>query len=128
MNLIRLTLALLALSSCGATGASSHKVFDVAVNGDFGVAAYNYKGEGVGGHDNVYLSTTTSSDETYLSIGKTKMLFENVGAFGGLALGEGNLLGWEAGAHYFYLEQDVTLGLRYNELADAVLFSIGFSF
>ena len=117
-------LALFTLASCNSTiPATDHRVFDIAISEDFGVGGYEYKAN-TGG---IFVSTTASNEQSYSSLGSTLMITHEIGGYAGLTIGQENMVGYEAGGHYF-MEKGFVLGVRYNQLAEAVLFSIGRSF
>lgn len=124
MKHIKLILLLLfALASCTSTPPTDHRVFDLAISGDFGAGGYEYKAATPG----LFVTTSASQGESYSALGRTWMLNGEVGAFAGLSVGQENRIGYEAGAHYF-MEKGFVIGLRFNQLADAALVSIGYSF
>lgn len=123
MKHFKLLLLALCLASCTTTPATDHRVFDIAISGDFGVGGYEYKAN-TGG---IFITTTASNDQSYSSFGSTLMITHEIGGYVGLTIGQENMIGYEAGGHYF-MKKGFVLGLRYNQLAEVMLFSIGRSF
>lgn len=116
-------LALFALASCNGIPPTNHHVVDIAISGDFGVGGFDYKADTTG----LFASASSNDGESFVSVGRTWMTTGELGTFMGISLGQENTVGFTVGGHYFR-EKDFVMGLRYNQVADAILLSIGYSF
>ena len=119
------TIAILALSltACNSTQPTDQRIFDVALSSDLAFGGYQYHAAKVGN----YLAVSTQPRISYATVGKTWQLTSQAGVHTGLSVGQGNLLGIDAGVHWFF-RKGTTAGIKWNQTADAVLFSIGHSF
>ena len=116
-------ISLLALAACNSTQPVDQRIFDVALSSDFAIGGYDYHADRVGN----YAAVSTSYRNAYATVGKTWQLTSQFGVHTGLSIGQGNLIGIDAGTHWFF-RRGTTAGVSWNQTADAVLFSIGHSF
>ena len=87
------------------------------------MGGFDYKADTTG----LFASASSKEGESFGSLGKTWMTTGELGTFIGISLGQENMVGYTVGGHYFK-KKDFVMGLRYNQVADAILLSIGYSF